>query len=176
MAKGRRTTPQREHDLIVLAEMYLHGARQVDIAEALDLTQQTVSNDFQTLVKRWRESSLIDINQAKAVELSRIDELMRTYWQAWDQSKEEQQSTTTKRVSDQGTGDRAEATVRKTKRLGNPAYLRGVQWCIERRCKILGIDAPDNLNLTGGVATEVTILYRDELKRRHQGESEDRHS
>lgn len=25
---------------------------------------------------------------------------------------------------------------------GNPAYLFSIQWCLDRRCKLLGLDAP----------------------------------
>jgi len=39
---------------------------------------------------------------------------------------------------------------------GDPRFLTGVQWCIERRCKILGIDAV--------IAGEVTfrVVYDDD--------------
>ena len=30
---------------------------------------------------------------------------------------------------------------------GNPAYLSSIQWCIDRRCKFLGLDAPIKLKL-----------------------------
>jgi hypothetical protein len=32
--------------------------------------------------------------------------------------------------------------VRKEAREGNPAFLAGVQWCINKRCEIFGFDAP----------------------------------
>ncbi len=39
-------------------------------------------------------------------------------------------------------GDRIKFAKRSEQRNGNPAYLSGVQWCIDRRCKLLGLDAP----------------------------------
>ena len=154
MARGRRSTVQREHDLAVIAERYLHGYRQQDIAIELDLSQPTVSNDLQTLYGRWQESALMDVDEAKARELARIDELEYTYWQEWEASKAPKEITATKKTSrpdDQGKPmpEKAEASIRKEERLGDPRYLAGVQWCIQRRCAILGIDAPQHTKLTG---------------------------
>lgn len=39
-------------------------------------------------------------------------------------------------------GDTVKVAKRSEQRNGNLAYLSGVQWCIDRRCKILGLDAP----------------------------------
>lgn len=155
MARGRRSTAQRENDLAIIAERYLRGYRQQDIADELDLTQPTVSNDLKTLYERWRESSLMDIDEAKARELARIDELERTYWLEWEASKKTKEVKTTKKTQgkpdQQGnpTTEKAEASVRKEERFGDPRYLAGVQWCIQRRCAILGIDAPSKNEHTG---------------------------
>lgn len=32
--------------------------------------------------------------------------------------------------------------------MGDPRYLAGVQWCIEIRCKLLGIEAPKRVDVT----------------------------
>jgi hypothetical protein len=37
----------------------------------------------------------------------------------------------------------------REQRDGNPAFLAGVMSCIERRCKLLGLDAPVKSELTG---------------------------
>ncbi|MFA5378937.1 MAG: hypothetical protein WC455_24500 [Dehalococcoidia bacterium] len=157
---ARRTKAQREKDLERIAELYLHGWRQSDIAVDLDVTQQTISNDLQELYRRWQNRATTSIDAAKARELARIDELERTYWAEWVASKEERQSTTTKRIQRPAEDKkdqlaqkpmtlRDEATIHKEGRLGDPRYLAGVQWCIERRCTILGINAPIKGELTG---------------------------
>lgn len=75
MATPKRTPTQRAHDLTRIAELYLTGKRQVDIAAELGITQQQVSYDLQEIHRRWRESTLIDINEAKHRELDRLDQL-----------------------------------------------------------------------------------------------------
>ena len=102
-----------------------------------------------------------DIDKAKAKELAKVDKLERTYWEAWERSLEalERRSTRmsgtitkevdapdgSKRFVQETPTQQAFTTV---ERLGDSRYLQGVQWCIERRCKILGIDAPEKHNLS----------------------------
>lgn len=118
-----------------IAAYYLKGMRQADIAEKLGVTQPQVSYDLKTIHKRWRESALVNMNEVKHRELARIDELERTYWDAWARSCEEKTKTRTEKVVDGVT----KASVEKDQMLGNPSYLSGVQWCIEQRCKIFGL-------------------------------------
>jgi hypothetical protein len=48
---------------------------------------------------------------------------------------------------------------------GDPRFLAGIQWCIEQRCKILGLLAAVKNELTGKdggpVQTEIVIRYAD---------------
>ena len=163
---ARRSALQREKDLERTAELYLRGVYQTDIAAQLGITQQTVSKDIKALQTRWQESALVDIDAAKSRELARIDELERTYWAEWEASKEERSSTTTKAVQlapakqgDEPKPKRNEATIRKETHLGDPAYLRGVQWCIERRCAIVGIDAPKRNESKTNLSGELELTH-----------------
>lgn len=136
MPGPKRTPTQRENDLEQIAALYLKGVRQWQIAEKLGIVQSQVSYDLKTIHKRWRESSLVNMNEVKQRELARIDELERTYWDAWERSVGEKTKTRTEKV----VGSKAaKASIEKDQMLGNPAYLSGVQWCIEQRCKIFGI-------------------------------------
>lgn len=157
MASNKRTPTERENDLQRIAALYLKGKRQSDIAAELGVTQPQVSYDLKEIHKRWRESSLVDINEAKHRELARIDELERTYWEAWARSCEEKTKTRTKKTLG---GNATEASIEKDQMLGNPAFLAGVQWCIERRCKIFGIDAPIKSDVTsnGEKITAISIV------------------
>ena len=157
---ARRSALQREKDLERTAELYLRGVYQTDIAAQLGVTQQTVSKDIKALQTRWQESALTNIDEMKSRELARIDELERTYWAEWEASKEERSSTTTKAVEHIGNkSQRNEATIRKEERLGDPAYLRGVQWCIERRCAIVGIDAPKRNESKTNLSGELELTH-----------------
>jgi transcriptional regulator with XRE-family HTH domain len=153
-----------------VARRYLRGLSQQAIAADLNIGQATVSRDLKALQSAWQESALIDIDAAKARELARIDELERTYWAEWSESREARRIEATKKVQTEGNAEgeggstRAEAMIRKEERLGDPRYLEGVRWCIQRRCDILGIDAPKKVAGAGkdGALHVVVKLANDD--------------
>ncbi|MCC6457266.1 MAG: hypothetical protein IT328_20095 [Caldilineaceae bacterium] len=144
MAAPKRSKVQREYDLTRIAELYLTGHTQAEIANVIGLTQQIVSRDLATIQQRWEEQSTIALDAAKRRELARIDELERTYWEAWRRSLEQVTKTKTKRNH---MGD--EAIVIREETSGNPAFLAGVQNCIDQRCKLLGLYAPAKAVVSG---------------------------
>jgi hypothetical protein len=129
----------------------LQGRTQRDIAEVVGVSQGQVNHDLKLIQQRWRESSIMDMNEAKQRELERLDLLEREYWAAWEQSKNER--TKARQESDgkskDGKPNVVRATMEREQRDGNPAFLAGVMSCIERRCKLLGLDAPAKAELTG---------------------------
>jgi hypothetical protein len=186
----KRTRFQRERDYVAIARLYLQGAAQAEMATILNLSPAQVCRDLQVVENRWRAATVLNMDAAKARELAKIDELERTYWQAWLESKTERQITSTKRK-----GKDSEAMLRRERRDGNPAFLDGVMKCIERRCRLLGIDAPVRQEHTGkdggpiavddvmGLSTQERVLriaaildaarLRAELPSGHGGEDAD---
>jgi len=102
----------------------------------LGVGQTTVSRDIKALQDQWLESSLVDFTAAKATELAKIDNLERIYYDAWERSCEDAETTTKKAVED----GKKEATKTTKGQVGDPRFLNGVQWCIDKRCKIFGLD------------------------------------
>lgn len=152
MPGKRRSTAQLARDRRKIADLYLQGWIQADIAAELGISQPTVSNDIAALQSDWLASALIDFNEAKAAELAKIDRLEREYWQAWSRSCENAES-----VTQEGTADGVDKVKKTSKgQAGDPRFLQGVQWCIERRCKILGVDAATRIDL---------VDWRDEARR-----------
>lgn len=143
MSGPRRTPTERENDLERIAALYLRGKRQADIAAELGVSQPQVSYDLKEIHRRWRESTLVNINEAKHRELARIDALENEYWSAWERSKNEVTKTTTSKSDKDG----SKASITKEQRVGDSAYLAGVQWCIEQRCKIFGIYEATKISL-----------------------------
>lgn len=143
--------PRRDKVIITdrrqkVAERYLRGMYQQQIADELGVDQATVSRDLAELRKEWLDRSINHIQQKKADELSRIDQLERTYWDAWERSKENAETI----IDRQTPGGRIFET--KTEgQVGNPSFLAGVQWCINRRCELLGLDAPKKQEVTSEV-------------------------
>jgi hypothetical protein len=130
--------------------MYLREQlTQAEIGEKLGMTRQMVGYDLQALQREWLKAGLMDLTEAKARELAKIDELERTYWDAWEQSKEVKQTDTSGKTA----GGELRAQIRKETRDGNPAFLTGVGWCIDRRAKLLGLDAPTKQDITSGGKT-----------------------
>ena len=170
MSGMRRSKSQIARDRRKIANLYLQGRIQADIGEELDINQSTVSRDLQALQEEWKNSSLIDIDEAKAKELAKVDRLEREYWDAWERSCEDEE---TKRL--EGTLAAGEEKGKTTKQVvtrkgqaGDPRFLTGIQWCIERRCKILGIDAPAKQEHggLGGGPIQVAIEDMNETRKR----------
>lgn len=171
MAENKRTNFQRERDYERITSLYLRGRRQSDIASELNLTQQQVSYDLKVIQRRWQEKTVTDLDAAKQKELTRIDELEREHWQAWERSKEEK--TKSRQEANGKTKDGktnvTKVVAEKEQMLGNPAFLAGVQWCISERCKLLGLYAPaknDNLNFD----VDLSKLSDAQLERIAKGE------
>ena len=89
MAANRRTPIQIEDDRREIASLYLQGKTQQAIAERLSMTRQMVGYDLKAVQRRWREDTSRNLDEDKAQELAKLDELERTHWQAWEDSLEQ---------------------------------------------------------------------------------------
>lgn len=139
-----RSVFKRENDLLKESELYLQGKTQIQIAEIIGVSQVTISNDLKKLQKRWKEKAIQLIDERKAEELAKVDQLERTYWEAWIKSCDYRVMETDVR------GRKVRVLVPNNQRtpLGDTKYLAGIQWCIDRRCKMLGVDAPQKIEET----------------------------
>jgi hypothetical protein len=159
MAAARR--PERvEQDRNYVAEFYLKGYSTRAIAKMItervgngySVTHNTVSKDIRALLKQWSAERIDDINQRKIIELEKLDKLEHTYWEAWEKSAKDYTKKSTKLAGKEKGGkikpNYREVTETEMQAYGNPAYLSGIQWCVEKRCKILGIDAPSKTDHT----------------------------
>jgi transcriptional regulator with XRE-family HTH domain len=150
----------------------LAGQTQEAIAERLGVSQATVSRDLQTLHQQWIEDAAIDFSTAKARELARIDRLEREYWAGYLRSMQPLETQTKRAVEtvkaakdtaqtgvmEVPGGGRKEAIIRTVDQVGDPRWLKGIEWCIERRCKILGVDAPQRID---PITHRVMLLFGD---------------
>ena len=152
MRGRRRSKSELARDRRRIADLYLQGWTQTAIANKIGIHQPAVSRDLKALQKAWLASALIDLNNAKAKELAKVDKLEREYWVAWERSYEDAETVKQRgSPATAGAGIKPESIEKTVKgQAGDPRFLAGVQWCIERRCKIIGIDAPTNIDLSSG--------------------------
>lgn len=143
-----------------VAELYLKGWFQADIAQKFKVTQQQISSDLKVIYRLWRQSSIRDFDEMKQRELIKIDNLEKEYWSAWEKSKEDYEKTRKKYLDKQLKELQKEDMILS----GEPRFLSGVQWCINKRCEILGINAPVKTENTNIDRKTVADLFPDELK------------
>jgi hypothetical protein len=144
------------------AALYLRGRTQHEIALELDVNQGTVSRDLAALREEWKQSSLIDFDEARSRELARIDELERTYWEAWQRSCQDAETRTAETVRSDD-GERTKAVKRVEGQSGSPAFLAGVERCIEMRTRLLGLNAPLKIAPTSPDGQQPATTGTDQL-------------
>lgn len=156
MTGPKRTKLEIKRDRAKITELYIQGHYQSDIAEQLGLTQPQISYDLKVIQKEWVKNTTLSLDEYKGKELAKIDHLECVYWQAWDRSLRDFKSKIIKGKGigkDKETGkpiaDSTEQTMKTEDRNGDPRYLDGVMKCIEQRCKLLGIYAPEKREHTG---------------------------
>ena len=142
MAQSRLAS-EVERDRRMIGRLYLAGVTQMEIAAQLGISQATVSRDLKFLQAEWQEARINDIDERKRQELAKIDNLELEYWDAWRRSQKDAEVETVKVVN-----ATIETTNRTEGQTGDPRFLAGVQWCINKRCELLGLDAPKNIDLT----------------------------
>lgn len=152
-----------------VARLYIQGHSQADIASRMGVNQATISRDLVAIEEEWRERSSSELQRHKTVQLARIDEMERVYWDAWISSKGTVRTKTVKEAKpNQTTEDGGpklgiKQVVRTKELIGNPDFLKGVEWCIAERSKLLGLyqiagteDRPLVVKMVGaGMADEV---------------------
>lgn len=142
-----------------VAVMYRRGMLQSDIARKFSVDQSNISRDLKKIRSEWLESRVRDFDAAKEIELQKIDEVERQAWAAWERSVGVVERRTT-RKKDAGEISESEATIVKVDQAGDPRYLQTVLDCIQRRCKILGLDAPEKFAETDSKGNDLDRIDR----------------
>jgi len=150
MAAPKRTLAERERDLVEIQRLYVAGATERQIAAQIakerpyTLSQAAIHHDIGTILDRWRKTACEGIEAHKARELARLAEAERNAWHQFQRSQRDR----VRRVKETTSGVDGTNTKKSTMReeqCGDPRYLDIVLRCIEKRCKILGVDAPTKI-------------------------------
>ena len=143
---GRKLAVAERHTRV--ADLYVQGWTQTAISQELEMAQSTVSADLKAIQKVWRENAVRDFDAAREKELQKLDRLERESWAAWDRSQKPKKLA---RIRVEGNQQKTEKLV--ADQAGDPRFLSIIKDCVAKRCKILGLDAPIELN----TATEYRV-------------------
>ncbi len=166
-----RTPEQRDLSRRVAVGLYCKGHPQRAIVEVLardygiEVSVSQVCRDLTAAREEWREEYAGEIHELKLRELAKIDNLERTYWEGFERSQRDRERRQTKRKktpAGEKAGKSAAMLAEETAVLvegkdGDHRWLAGVQWCIERRIVLLGIEAPKKVELAGAEGGPIRV-------------------
>ena len=180
MAAPKRSTAEREADLVEMARMLAEGATERELADRFDLAVSTVHRDVVEIEKRWRETAAKTIDTWKAKLLAGHEHTVAEAYREWHRSKEDAQKIVelTELVEDPAViddDDRAiandeavrpkvmsltERTVTTEASIGDPRLLTVVTNARAEQAKIVGAYAPVKQEMGGrdGAAIPVQII------------------
>ena len=131
-----------------VAELYLRGWTIFEICNRLGLYAPRVGQILRKLIIEWKEQAILNIGEAKSVELQRLNLVERTAWENFRRSQ---------------IGPKDEATGKYQEQEGNSIWLRVALDCIDRRCKILGLDEPEKIQ--AAVTVGEKFVAREAMER-----------
>lgn len=178
-AKPRRKKDQRENDLLFITPLMLKGSGLRQMADALSAVRDyridtsMIFRDVKEIQSRWQEESIGMIDKAKAIELAKINNLERTYWEAWEESKRSKVKTVNKQrgttAKDKAPGKADVMAFQSEKHtmeaVGDPRWLDGIQWCIQQRCKLFGFDQAGQLPVATTAPVARTVIFETRSRR-----------
>jgi hypothetical protein len=138
--KGRRTK---------VADYYVRGRQLRQIAEALEVSITTVNGDLSAIRKEWMEARIHKFDVVQERELRKLDLIEWEAWQGWERSQRDAEVRRVKQKSGE-----EEQSLEQRGQVGDPRFLDIVHKCIERRCKMLGLDKTDD-DTSGKEVTQI---------------------
>ncbi len=155
MAAPKRSKIQRERDQLTIAELHLKGWTQQRIADHLELDKSNICRELKKIKAGWKSETIEDHNLYVQQELRRLAMLEAEFWDAWQRSQEQRETSLTERLAT-GKNEAGEVlgrirqATRSEQKVGEAAFLSGIQKVIDTRCKLLGL-FPDEKSSAGNV-------------------------
>jgi len=168
--RNTRSRFQRESDRRTVTKLYLQGKTQSEIGEIVGVSRSQVGYDLAVVRKQWLKQTSIALEEHTAQQLAELGMVAGEAWAAWERSLSPREITIVEQVDD---GTR-KAVIRKEERDGSSSYLEIILRCIERRCRILGLDASlkAEVSVGGGLASLSKLMYeRQALEAAERGEA-----
>lgn len=152
----------------LLKEGYTVREIRQEVMRRLDLDTLaigTVHGDIKRLGREWMQERVEDMDVFLAIELHKIDGIIREAWKAWKASLEPVEDEHTKRKGVPSEKDAEEITtlyIEQTKNKyagrGDGRYLDIILRAMERRHRLLGLDRVA-VDMSGGITAELEIRH-----------------
>lgn len=147
---AHRSKPERERDLVTIAELYCKNYSVRSIAENLNqrnsykISFQAVYKDIQAILKEWQSKKETMISNHVAIELEKSLIRERKLWEAWEKSQDIQKSTQVKKKgkSSDKSPENIEMIKSEEEGIGYYKFMELMQKESDFRCKLLGSFAP----------------------------------
>ena len=171
MAAPKRSKIQRERDRLTIADLHLKGWNQQKIADFLELNKSNICRELKKIRAAWQAETIEQHGLYVQKELKRLSMLEAEYWSAWERSQQSKESSLKERLGLDGDGEsRVKIAKRTEQRVGDPAFLTGVQKVIDSRCKLLGLhpdahsqDANNPTGTGGGLSDSAADVIRSQI-------------
>jgi len=118
------------------------------MAVRVGLTRRTVQAELVAIRDDWKGRTQIDFESAIAQQLDRVDLVEKYAFEGWERSLT-RKAVETKQAVRTVNGQVDRATLRAETGNGDPAFLARMSWCIEQRCRILGLEKPREVTVQG---------------------------
>jgi len=153
MPPKTKSKTEREQHLNLVAEGLAQGKTVRQQAKELDRSPGMITLDRRTLRMRWAEQNKHYIQEEKFDQLEKLNRVEEEAWEAWSRSIGETVKQT-RRVT-QRNGQQEQTVSEETVTLaGDPRYLDQINKVVSRRCALLGMDAPQEMEVN---ATTVNV-------------------
>lgn len=147
LPRPRRSKLKIAKDQELTARLYLQGKTLLEIAEATGNNVGVVNKDLTVLKQRWQKSAMEAMDARVSVAAARVSRIYNEAWAAFEESRKQKVSLTQK-VRDDGAEQVKESSRKVEEQYGDPLFLELALRCIERTCKIFGVDGPIKLDVT----------------------------
>jgi hypothetical protein len=167
----RRERNRRAWELNVAGRSHRQIAQQLESEGFGPISHVAVGKALRRIADRTAQE-LADVARREAVrQLASLDYVIQQAWEAWRASIGESKRVTQRTVAPpaiktrgrkaKAPGGRKETTVEVRQINGDPRYLEQIRGCLADRRKILGIDAPTEVEIGGRSAAEPIPLRLD---------------
>lgn len=148
MAAPKRTKGEIERDLVDIASMFLQGKSTRNIAIELSSSRSYsichtgIYAEIKKLLKAWKETALQDVSEHVATELQKLYLVEQQAWKSHFNSMGPTKRLTTKKSpsKDNQKQGKTYTELEESENFANPAWMNIILKCIDKRCKLLGLN------------------------------------